>query len=807
MLIRMNKNHTIPELLVPAGSIDALKAAVENGADAVYLGASEFNARINAENFTIKTLMDAIDFAHSRDVSAYITVNTLFKDHELDRVLKYLELLCDHGADAVIIQDIGLLGIIKKHLPELPIHASTQMSIHNSTGIELLESNGIKRVVLARELTLNEINAIRSGTDIQLEVFIHGALCISYSGRCLMSSFIGGRSGNRGRCAQPCRKRYQLFTSKAMKDEGYLLSPMDLNLSSRLSDLIAAGVNSFKIEGRMKKPEYVAVVTKTYRDLLDRLRDDPDAKITHEEQQRLEIIFNRGFTEGFLDGDPGKSLISIGMPGNHGTFLGIVKRYDPGLRRVFVKLSVPVHQGDGIAIDNTGTLINSLCVGGQYVKKAPGKSQISFPFKNPVAAGIPVYKTFDSGLIESSRKSYRSVTRKISVSIMVRAIKHHPLLICMSDSIGNTVEVLSETGISAAIQQPMDKHSLKRQVCKLGDTVFRADCVDIRMDDDIFIPLGIINSLRRRAVEKLTQLRINKYYRKCESSRLDKIPDMKNVREQKPILSIRVAGVDSILAAVLGGADRIYVTLESVIENIFIINTVISKAHKAGTEIFISLPDIIKDHEKKVILNALENIGRIDGILASSTDQVYLLKKKQDISLVVDYPANAYNREALELLKHLGVDCITISPELALFEIADISAFYRVECLIQGSIQLMVSDHCLYKGINEFDITDEKGFEFPVRIDDACRTHIFNSRELCMIDHIPDLFKIGIFSMRIEGMLYSTEQIKKITTLYRKAIDSYQDRQDKFNGKGFLSAIKKASSRGLTTGHYFRSIE
>jgi putative protease len=803
----MNKNHTIPELLAPAGSVNALKAAVENGADAVYMGTGEFNARINAENFTIKTLLNAIDFAHSRDVSAYITVNTLIKDHEMDRVVKYLELLCNHGADAVIIQDIGVLGIIKKQFRELPIHASTQMSIHNSTGIELLGSLGIKRAVLARELTLGEINSIRSGTDIELEVFIHGALCISYSGRCLMSSYIGGRSGNRGRCAQPCRKKYQVFTSKAIEDMGYLLSPRDLNLSSRLGHLIAAGVDSFKIEGRMKKPEYVAVVTKTYRDILDRLRDDPNAGITLEEQQRLEIIFNRGFVEGFLNGNPGRSLMSIRLPGNHGTFLGRVKRYDPDLCRVFVELEVPVHLGDGIAIGNTGTLIRSLYADGQMVTKAPGKSQISFPYENPVAAGIPVYKTLDSKLIESSRKSYQSVFRKISISIKVQAIKQHPLLICMSDSTGNTAEVSSETGISAAIQQPLDIHSLKRQVCKLGDTVFRADNVDIKMDDDIFIPLGVINSLRRRAVKKLTQLRISKYYRKCNSSGLIRIPDIKNDKVQRPILSVRVAGVDSILAAILGGADRIYVTLDSVIDNKSLVDTAISKAHRAGTKVFISLPDIIKDHEKNTILNALGNINRIDGILVSCTDQLYLLNKKYDIPLVVDYPANAYNRETLGFLTHLGANCITISPELTFFEIAEISAFHKIECIIQGSIQLMVSDHCLCNGINEFGIRDEKGFEFPVRFDHASRTHIFNSRELCMIDHIPDLLKIGIFSMRIEGILYSTEQIRTITTLYRKAIDSYLDRRDRFNRKEYLLAIKKASSQDLTTGHYFRPVE
>ncbi|NIA03231.1 MAG: peptidase U32, partial [Nitrospirae bacterium] len=424
-----------PELLAPVGSFESLKAAVENGADAVYMGAKGFSARGYADNFEIEELLEAIDFAHQQDVSTYITVNTLVKEKELRDVAKVLELLCSHGADAVIIQDLGILKILTENFPELPIHASTQMTIHNSPGVELLESLGVKRAVLARELSLKEIKQIRLNTSIQLETFIHGALCISYSGRCLMSSFIGGRSGNRGYCAQPCRKMYKLDENG---DDGHLLSPRDLNLSSRLIDLIHAGVDSLKIEGRMKKPEYVAVVTKTYRDILDRFSKDQNAMVTKDEQQRLAIIFNRDFTEGYISGDPGRSLMTSDFSGNRGTLLGSIIKSDHDT--FTLKLEMPLRLGDGIFVNGSGTSINVILMEGERVKEAPASSIVTIPFQGAPPPGSTVYKTYDLELIASARKSYSALIKKIPVSIDVKAKKGDALTILIKDKTGNSIK-------------------------------------------------------------------------------------------------------------------------------------------------------------------------------------------------------------------------------------------------------------------------------------------------------------------------------------------------------------------------------
>ncbi len=844
-------NHTIPELLSPAGNNESLKAAVENGADAVYLGSKEFSARGHADNFDIDQLLTAIDFAHQRDVLAYITVNTLVKEQEIEDAVQYLEQLCNHGADAVIVQDLGILNILNEHLPKLPIHVSTQMSIHNSAGTKMLESMGVKRAVLARELDIEEINTIRSATDIQLEVFVHGALCICYSGRCIMSSFIGGRSGNRGYCAQPCRKEYSLEgnTMSSTMSSKYLLSPRDLNLSSRLPYLINAGVDSIKIEGRMKRPEYVAVVTRTYRDILDRLSTDPTARATPDEMRRLEVIFNRGFTEGYLNGDPGRKLMSMDTSGNRGILLGHVTGINPGRGTITMKLDATINVGDGIMAGDKGASIRLLWMGWHKVQSAKAGEVVTFPYDSAIAPGTPVFKTFDSTLITSTRKTYQSVQRKVPVTIQVEAMKGHPLLVRMSDYHGNTGISTSENVISSARQQPLGELALKKQVSKLGDTYFQAETINIRMDDDIFIPLSMINSARREAIEELSRLRLAGYRRVCSSVELI-TPHPPDVKDRRPVLSVRVAGPDGVYAAVLGGAARVYVDIEGITGNEPATNTAIEEAHRAGMVVFIRLPDIVKNKEMTLITGTLDKLHGVDGILAAGPDQISWLKEMHDLPLAVDYPANVFNTQGLDFLTGLGACSITVSPELTLDEITRISAGYDIECLVQGSVQLMVSEHCLIGGIKGCNssigkgcdsqievkgevkggmtteqvtrpcqpgstvggvtwcsIRDGKGFVFPVRHDKQCRTHIYNSKELGLIDSIPGIIKAGVRSLRIEGMFYDAKQVEVVTMLYSQAIDTYLKNPAQYDESVYLSRLKMMFPGNLTTGHYFRGVQ
>ncbi len=844
--------HTIPELLSPAGSPESLKAAVENGADAVYLGSKEFSARGHADNFDRDKLLEAIDFAHQRDVSAYITVNTLVKEQEIEDAVQYLEQLCNHGADAVIVQDMGILNILNEHLSKLPIHVSTQMSIHNSAGTDLLGSIGVKRAVLARELDIEEINTIRSSTDIQLEVFVHGAMCICYSGRCLMSSFIGGRSGNRGYCAQPCRKEYSLEGNRmgSTMASKYLLSPRDLNLSSRLPDLINAGVDSIKIEGRMKRPEYVAVVTRTYRDILDRLYTDPTNGATPDEMRRLEVIFNRGFTEGYLNGDPGRKLMSMDTPGNRGILLGYVTGSNPGRGTITVKLDAAINVGDGIMAGVKGTSIRILWMRGCKVQSAQAGEVVTFPYGCAIATGTPVFKTFDSILVASARKTYQSVQRKVPVTVQVEAIKGHPLLVQMSDYHGNTGRSTSENVISPARQQPLDEQALEKQVSKLGDTYFQAVAINIQMDDDIFIPLSMINSARREAIEELSRLRLTGYRRVCSSVGLQ-TPHPPDIKDRRPVLSVRVAGPDGVNAAVSGGAARVYVDIEGITGNEPATNIAIEEAHRAGAVVFIRLPDIVKDKEMSLVTGTLDQLHGVDGILAAGPDQIFWLKEMYDLPLAADYPANVFNAQGLDFLTALGAGSITVSPELTLDEIASISAGYDIECLVQGSVQLMVSEHCLIGGIKGCDspigvkgeiksgvegevkgsttteqitrpcqpgstegtgctgcsIRDKKRFVFPVRHDNQCRTHIYNSKELGLIDSIPDILEAGVKFLRIEGMFYDAKQVEEVTMLYSNDIETYLENPAQYDGSVHLSGLKKMFPGNLTTGHYFRGVQ
>ena len=843
--------HTIPELLSPAGNPESLKAAVENGADAVYLGSKEFSARGHADNFSRDQLLEAIDFAHQRDVLTYITVNTLVKEQEIEDVVQYLEQLCNHGADAVIVQDPGILNILNKHLPKLPIHVSTQMSIHNSAGTKLLGSMGVKRAVLARELDIEEIKTIRLATDIQLEVFVHGAMCICYSGRCLMSSFIGGRSGNRGYCAQPCRKEYSLEGNRmsSTMSSKYLLSPRDLNLSSRLPDLINAGVDSIKIEGRMKRPEYVAVVTRTYRDILDRLSTDPTAGATPDEMQRLEVIFNRGFTEGYLNGDPGRKLMSMDTPGNRGILLGHVTGSNPGRGTITVKLDAPINVGDGIMAGGKGTLIRLLWMGWHKVQSARAGEVVTFPYGSAIATGTPVFKTFDSILVASARKTYRSVQRKVPVTVQVEAIKGHQLLVRMSDHKGNTGGSRSENVISSARQQPLEEQALEKQVSKLGDTYFQAEAINIQMDDDIFIPLSMINSARREAIEELSRLRLADYRRVCGPvGLLTTYPP--DVKDRRPLLSVRVAMPEGVNAAVSGGAARVYLDIEGITGNEPATNTAIEEAHRAGAAVFIRLPDIVKDKEMTLVTGTLDKLHGVDGILAAGPDQVSWLKEMYDLPLAADHPANVFNAQGLDFLTGLGACSITVSPELTLDEIARISAGYDIECLVQGSVQLMISEHCMIGGIKGCNspigkgcdsqievksevkgsitteqvtrpcqpgsteggvtgcsIRDKKGFVFPLRHDNQCRTHIYNSKELGLIDSIPGIIKAGVGSLRIEGMFYNAKQVEEVTMLYSQAIDTYLKNPAQYDGSVYLSRLKIMFPGNLTTGHYFRGVQ
>jgi putative protease len=841
-----------PELLAPAGGMRALIAAIVNGADAVYLGAQAFSARGYASNFSEKEQEEAIDYAHLRGVKVYFTVNTLLKDEEITSALKLLSRLREMGVDAIIIQDLGLISLVRKYLPDLPLHASTQMTLHNSEGVEFVKKLGIKRVVLSRESSLEDIKRIKEKSRIDIEIFIHGALCISYSGQCLLSSLIGGRSGNRGYCAQPCRKKYRLYCNgkRILTTGEYLLSPKDLNTSSHLGALIEAGIESFKIEGRMKRPEYVAGVVKVYRRLLDRYAENPAAYyVSEEEQEILTQIFNRSFTSGYFFETPDGKLMSRENPHNRGIPAGIVVGYDKSSNRILVKLSHFLQLGDGIMVKNVETMSEDKgkIVSSMHTEKGPVYSAekgdlVELPFDSRVPSGSTVYRTLDKKLMESLKREIESETLrpKIPVSIILTVKKGRPIRIVISDRDSNTVTIESEYLVEKAEKQPISTTQIEKQLSKLGNTLFEATEINVNSEEDVFVPVGQLNDLRTKAILQLENLRILKWKRK--PLHYLKFPDpVEKMRYEgeyispknfpvHPLLSVSVYSLKGLEGAIAGGADCIYfeegfIRKSKIVgqktffprDHDVILKKAVLRARTTGRKIYFGTPKIVKDPEmesvNKIIFLA-KNL-EADGVLVSNLG-ILNRAKAENISFIVDSPSNILNSLTFSYFLHYGAKMAVISPELTLEEIKDIASCGPAECIVHGRLELMESEHCLIGGLigqdskycskpctsGNFTLVDEKYYEFPLLMDYQCRMHILNSKALCMLEYVPKLLENGVLSLRI-GLLEmkSDEEIRKVTWAYRNAIDTYlKDRnleQKKHGNQG----------KGFTTGHYFRGVQ
>lgn len=865
-----------PELLAPAGSMEALKAAVENGADAVYLGARTFSARGYASNFSEKELEEALDYAHLRGVKVYVTVNTLLKDLEMQSALKLLFRLREMGADAIIIQDPGLMYLAGKKLPDLPLHASTQMTLHNSAGVTFVKEMGIKRVVLSRECSLKDIKSIKEKTGAELEVFIHGALCISYSGQCLLSSLIGGRSGNRGYCAQPCRKRYRLFCDgKEVKTEGnYLLSPKDLNTTSCLGPLLEAGINSLKIEGRMKRPEYVAGTVRVYSHLLDKYLENPAGySVSEQEQKMLAQLFNRGFTTGYFFKNPRSELMSRENPHNRGIPVGVVVGYNRRTKRARIKLSDSLRPGDGIMIEKAwakpedkGQIITALYTERGLAYHAGKGELVEISSDSRVLPGSVVYRTHDKMLMDALKKESESMAlkTKIPVFICASASPGCQLELQIKDMDSNSVSVKSEYIVEIAKKQPTSKTQIEQQLSKLGTTLFEVQKIKVDVEGDVFIPVGQLNELRTRAVQKLEKLRISRWKRKPlpelkllepetknriipgePETKLGEPEDEKRNEEKKsgknqdywryskplfsaPLLSVSVYSAEAVEAALLGGADRIYFGEQLIrspasagkepepeknYEKHF--EASVLKARAAGKKIYFMTPKIVKDSEMEAvekIISCTEKFGT-EGVLVSNMG-VFELARAKKIPCIADSALNAFNSYAVLLYLSKGAEMVVLSPELTLKEITNVASHGSVECIVHGRLELMESEHCLVGGLlgkskgkchapcrsGNFTLVDEKNYEFPLLTDFQCRTHLLNSKILCMLEYIPEILSTGVSSLRLETLGMKKDEIQKITLAYRKAIDNY------LAGESMPETWDKIGT-DFTTGHYFRGVQ
>ena len=849
-----------PELLAPAGGMEAFVAAVENGADAVYLGARAFSARGYASNFSEKELEEAIDYAHLRGVKVYITVNTLLKEEEVENALKLLSRLREMGTDAIIVQDLGLISLAGKYLPDLPLHASTQMTLHNSEGIEFVKKLRISRVVLSRECSLEEIKRIKERAGTEIEVFIHGALCISYSGQCLLSSLIGGRSGNRGFCAQPCRKKYRLYCEgKLVKTTGsYLLSPKDLNTTSGLGALIEARIESFKIEGRMKRPEYVAGVVRIYRRLIDRYLEKPERySVSEEEQETLNQLFNRGFTQGYFFENPRWELMSRGSPQNRGTPVGTITGYDSRSNRIRVKLSRPLSVGDGIMVESEelssedkGKIIPSMYIRKGQVYNARTGDIIEIPFDSRVRSGNMVYRTYDKKLMDSLKKESESgsLRPKIPVFITATVALGRPIKLEIKDRDSNVVTIESEYLVEKAKKQPTSKAQIEKQLSKLGNTLFEAAELRVTMERDVFIPVGQLNELRTKAIEQLENLRISKWKRKPldnlqffeSGERIGRKTEEKTGKEagktvqentpMHPLLSVSVYSLEGLEGALAGGADRIYfgeglfrklettgqkessaIGLEAFFE------TAVAETQKADKKIYFNTPKVVKDSEMKSVEKTFSRVRELgaDGVLVSNLGTLSLVKA-ENIPFIADSPLNVFNSCTFAHLLQEGAQMVVISPELTLEELKSVASYGPAECIVHGRLELMESEHCLTGGLlgnnkgqcsapcrsGKFTLVDEKNYEFPLLMDYECRMHLLNSRSLCMLEYVSEIIESGVSSLRVETLgMENPDEIRRVTQAYRNAIDAYLE-----TGKKRHESCEKLG-KGFTTGHYFRGVQ
>ncbi len=813
------------ELLAPAGNRESFMAALENGADAIYIGAQSLSARHYADNFSPEEIKDAIDQAHSRGVNVYVTVNTLIKDSEMDHAIDLIHELYIHGVDAIIVQDLGLLYLLREKMPDLPVHASTQMNIHNTESIRFLQETGVDRVILAREMNLDEIHTLKKNTGMDIEVFVHGAICFSYSGQCLMSSMIGGRSGNRGHCAQPCRRKYRLRNKgeNVETDGEYLLSTGDLCTATILPQLIEAGIDSFKIEGRMKKAEYVAGVVRIYRRLIDRYMEDPENYFVQDsELEELTQLFNRDFSTGYLI--PGEKLLSIQRPYNRGMIAGEVIGYNRQRSSIRISLCETLRLKDGIGIeygcDDVGLIVYKMYENGKPVDKAKSGSVVEIPSDHVLKSGT-VYRTMNNLLINDIRSTYMSPAkgRKVPVTIEVSAIVGEPLKIQVKDMDSNRVYVHSEYIIERARTKPTDKSQIEDIMKGLGNTIFEPENVIIKSGDDIFIPLGQLKNTRNQAIRDLTDIRVKKWRRGSVLSEKYSQPVIESKHKKDTekwidnrdiYLSVLVNSLQDMKNSIYAGVNRIYFAIDSQHSlNTLNLDDMVQYAHSAGCSIYFHTPRITREDDMEMLHKIFSYASqKADGVLVSNPG-TFRIAKEFDLPVIADYPMNIFNTPSLKFILQKGACSTVLSPELTMEQIEDIAQNGSVECIVHSKMTLIESECCVISDIfgsdgckmlcrdAEFEIVDEKGYSFPLRFKSKCRTSLLNSRTLCMLDHIPDIIKAGVSGVIIDARDLD-ENLKKTVKLYRKVIDNT------LAGPDQVSCILKGSE--YTTGHYLRGV-
>ncbi|GKU76767.1 DUF3656 domain-containing protein [Paenibacillus sp. L3-i20] len=826
------------ELLAPAGDWECMKAAVANGADAIFFGVEKFNARARANNFRSEELPEIMAFLHTYGVKGFLTFNILVFEDELRDAQKLIEMCIDAGVDAVIVQDLGLVKLIRELSPDFPIHGSTQMTITSPEAVEFTKPYDLERVVLGRENNLKQIRTIGEQAKLPMEVFVHGALCVSYSGQCLTSEMWGGRSANRGECAQACRLPYDLMVDgehKPMGDISYLLSPKDLAAIDLVPELIEAGVTSFKIEGRLKTPEYVANVVSKYRREIDKYFDGDRSKPSKEEVRELQQSFSRGFTHGFLDGINNKQLVDGTFPKSRGVYLGKVERIMRDA--VTLRLDAPVKRGDGIVFDagdptkkeeggriydlrRQGIKMEGEAQEGTLVELVPGRNDVDL---RKVNVGDRIWKTNDPALDRQLRATYETEKpyRVFPLQIRVTGALGEPLRTWWTDiQKGTTVEVVSELPLEQAQKRPMDAALLEDQLGRLGGTVFQLDKLEVFLQGDLIVPIRELNRIRREAVELLAGERPKPpVYIK------HKVDAFADAQQNGKIDSITYSGKDAKLTALCRSLSQVEAAIAADVSYIYAdfefikqFPAAVDAAKKAGKPIALATPRIHMPGENGYHANILKL--QPDAVLIRNTGALYYYLRARTANpgkpfpkLIGDFSLNVANHKAVNLFSEVGLDLITPSYDLNISQMVDLlesSDTSKLEMVIHQHLPMFHTEHCVYctfmsEGTDftncgrpceeqRASLQDRIGMSHPVRVDEGCRNTVYNAVEQSGAEYIRNFVEMGVSHFRVEFLEETAEKVTEVLSLYRDALDG------RITGTQVWRSLKATNQLGVTRG-------
>lgn len=835
----------IPELLAPAGSWDCAKAAVENGADAIYFGLDKFNARMRAHNFTVDDLPALMAFLHGRGVKGYVTLNTLGFPKELKAIAHYLRTIMAAGVDAAIVQDIGICQLIRHLSPDFPIHASTQMTVTSAAGVKFAQKLGCNLVVLARECSLKEINKIqrqlkKENVSLPLETFVHGALCVAYSGQCLTSESLGGRSANRGECAQACRMTYELIADGEkveLGDRAYLLSPQDLSGLPVVPDLIQAGVTSLKIEGRLKTPEYVANVTRVYRQALDRavntlsdalpsepvpvdvsFRQPKAAYVpTADERYALDMAFSRGLSTGWFQGIDNQSLVHARFGKKRGAYIGEITqvRQHKREKQIAIRPLVPVKPGDGVVID-TGNPDNEQ--GGRLygVVQAGKETLVSFGQgdvdMSRVQVGDRLWKTSDPELDKALRQTYigEQPRFKRAIAIEVFGTAGEGLRAIATDEQGNRIQLSTETLLVPAHNKPLTTERLTQQFARLGSTAFELSELKNHLAGELMLPVSALNQLRRDLVTQLNAMRSQpkSWTINPHASHRDLLPDMDAQAIEgttEPQLIPLVRTLSQLEAVLEAGVKTIYCEFEDPTRY----RDAVERSDSDNTQLFIAPPRITKPSEYYILEQVRK--ARADGYLIRNYDQLAFFEGDRcigDFSLNVANPITASYYK-----KEFGLERLSASYDLNVQQLQDLletAPPHWLDITIHQHMPMFHMEHCVFCAFlstgtdftncgrpcdtHEVKLRDRVNTEHVLKADAGCRNTLFNGRAQTGAEFLPLLVSKGARHFRIEFLNEPAAQITRTLAAYQQLLSG------EISGGDLWRKLNLSSQLGVTRG-------